>query len=129
MWFCSKKKNKQWLWTAISRTTRKIVAFYIGDRSEKSCIELWNRVPEGLKNGYTFSDFWKPYQKIIKSFKHESVGKDSGKTNHMERWNNTLRQWLGRYTRKTLSFSKSQRFHELVTRLFIIKYNLSKNQF
>ncbi len=78
--------------------TADAVAFYIGDRSEKSCIELWNRVPKGLKNGYTFSDFWKPYQKIIKSFKHESVGKDSGKTNHMERWNNTLRQWLGRYT-------------------------------
>jgi IS1 family transposase len=35
-----KKKNKRWLWTAISRKIRKIVAYYIGDRSEKSCKEL-----------------------------------------------------------------------------------------
>jgi hypothetical protein len=31
------------------------------------------------------------------------------------RWNNTLRQWLGRYTRKTLSFSKEDTYHTLVT--------------
>ena len=125
--FVQKKKNKKWLWTAISRSNRKIVAFYIGDHSEKSCLELWLRVPTWLKNGLTFSDFWKPYEKIITSLKHVSVGKNAGETNHMERWNNTLRQWLGKYTRKTLSFSKSEQFHELVTRLFIIKYNLSKS--
>jgi len=34
-----------------------------------------------------------------------------------------LRQWLGRYTRKTLSFSKSDFYHELVTRWFIIEHN------
>ncbi|MEY3996467.1 MAG: hypothetical protein RL344_810, partial [Pseudomonadota bacterium] len=75
--------------------------------------------------GKTFSDFWKPYDTIITSGFHQSVGKESGETNHMERWNNTIRQWLGRYTRKTLSFSKSDTMHELVTRLFIIKYNHS----
>jgi len=42
----------------------------------------------------------------------------------MERWNNTLRQANARYVRKTLSFSKSDFYHELVTRLFIIRYNL-----
>ncbi|WP_448520125.1 IS1 family transposase [Rhodoflexus sp.] len=71
-----KKKNKRWLWTAISRTTRKIVAFFIGDRSETSCMELWKRVPERLKKGITYSDFWKPYAKIIDSLQHECVGKD-----------------------------------------------------
>ncbi len=42
----------------------------------------------------------------------------------MERWNNTLRHANARDVRKTLSFSQSDVYHELVTRLFIIRYNL-----
>jgi insertion element IS1 protein InsB len=57
----------------------------IGDRSERSCIELWKRVPECLKRGITYSDFWKPYAKIIQSLRHESVGKETGQTNYMKR--------------------------------------------
>ena len=38
MWsFVFKKDNKRWIWTAIARKTRQIVAFVIGDRSEKTC--------------------------------------------------------------------------------------------
>ena len=41
------------------------------------------------------------------------------------RWNNTLRQSNARHVRKTLSFSKTDFYHELVTRVFIVRYNLS----
>ncbi|MFL6213842.1 MAG: IS1 family transposase [Blastocatellia bacterium] len=44
---------------------------------------------------------------------------------HVERWNNTLRKRLARFVRKTLSFSKSDRMHEICLRLFIHRYNLS----
>jgi len=44
----------------------------------------------------------------------------------LERWNNTLRQATARYIRKTLSFSKSAVYHDLGTRLFIIRYNLGR---
>ena len=54
------------------------------------------------------------------------MDKSRGETSHMERWNNTLRQANARYGRKTRSFSKSDFYHELVTRLFIIRYNLSR---
>ncbi|CAD7851862.1 MAG: hypothetical protein, partial [Olavius algarvensis Gamma 1 endosymbiont] len=37
---------------------------------------------------------------------HRPVGKETGETNHVERWNNTLRQHLSRFVCKTLSFSK-----------------------
>lgn len=52
------------------------------------------------------------------------VWKERGKTAHIERWNLTLRQRLGRYVRETLSFSKSDAFHHMVTKGFIIEYNL-----
>jgi insertion element IS1 protein InsB len=34
------------------------VAFVIGDRSEKTCRRLWNKIPEAYKHCLTFSDFW-----------------------------------------------------------------------
>jgi IS1 family transposase len=48
-----------------------------------------------------------------------------GPTNHIERFNNTLRQRLGRLVRKTLSFSKSLHMHESVIQLFLHQYNLT----
>ena len=45
--------------------------------------------------------------------------KSEGETCHVERWNCTLRQRLGRFVHKTLSFSKCDRMHELALRLFI----------
>ena len=57
------------------------------------------------------------------SDQHEAVGKDSGKTNHVERWNNTLRQRLGQFVRRTLSFSKSWELHVVRLRLFVHRYN------
>jgi IS1 family transposase len=92
---------------------------------EKSCQTLWNAIPEGYKHLHSYSDFWAAYQKVFPKETHRSVDKDSGQTNHVERWNNTLRQWLSRYTRKTLSFSKSDEYHTWVTHLFIRKYNLA----
>ncbi|MBC7449225.1 MAG: IS1 family transposase, partial [Hymenobacteraceae bacterium] len=37
--------------------------------------------------------------------------------------NNTLRQRIGRFVRKTLSFSKSDEMHELCLKLFLFNYN------
>ncbi len=119
-----KKSNKRWVWIALCRRTRQIVAYFIGDRSEKSCRQLWKQIPESYKKCHSYSDFWSAYQKVFSSQTHQSVGKESGQTNHVERWNNTLRQRLARFVRKTLSFSKSEFVHDLVLRFFIINYNL-----
>jgi IS1 family transposase len=123
--FGFKKSNQRWVWVALCRRTRQIVAYFIGDRSETSCRQLWRRIPLAYKRCYSFSDFWDAYQRIFAVDRHQSVGKDSGQTNHIERWFNTLRQRLARLVRKTLSFSKSDSFHEWVFRLFVHHYNLS----
>ena len=123
--FVLKKSQKRWVWLALCRRTRQIVAYVIGDRSEKTCRKLWARIPTEYKACRTFSDFWEAYQKVFPDDTHQSVGKESGQTSHIERWNNTLRQRLARFVRKTLSFSKSDHFHEAALRLFIHRYNLS----
>jgi insertion element IS1 protein InsB len=108
--FVLKKTQKRWIWLALCRKRRQVVAYFIGDRSEESCRELWERVPEAYRLGHCYSDLWKAYGEVIPEEGHdEAVGKKSGEeTAHIERWNNTLRQRLSRLVRMTLSFSKSE---------------------
>ena len=110
--FVGVKTNKQWVWLALCRRTRQVVAYAIGDRSEQTCRRLWERIPASYRgNGLVYTDFWEAYQKVVPPLYHRACGKESGQTNHIERWNNTLRQRLGRFVRKTLSFSKCERMH------------------
>jgi len=126
MWsFVYERWNQRWVWTVMCRRTRQIVAFVIGDRSEAACRKLWEQIPPTYRVCQSYSDFWEAYQLVFPEETHACVGKGSGQTNHMERWYNTLRQSCARFVRKTLSFSKSEAMHEIVTRLFIIRHNLS----
>lgn len=121
--FVLKKANKRWLWIALCRQTRQVVAFVIGDRSEATCRKLWEKIPAAFRTGHCFSDFWEAYQLVVPSEQHTACGKDSGETAHVERWNNTPRQRLARFVRKTLSFSKSDAMHEICLFLFLHRYN------
>ena len=126
MWsFVGKKEHPKWLWLAICRQTRPIIAHYIGDRNDESAKRLYERMPEDYKKLRSYSDFWDVYTKVFSKDRHRCVDKRSGQTNHVERFNLTLRQRLARYVRKTLSFSKRDYWHGWVTKLFIIKYNRS----
>ena len=108
-------------------TPGTLVDYYIGDRSEENCRELWERVPEAYRGGHCYSDFWKAYQEVIPTEQHMAAGKERAETAHVERWNNTLRQRLSRFVRKSLSFSKSDRMHEICLRLFLHRYNFYGN--
>ncbi len=123
--FVYRRSNKRWLWTAQCRRTRQIVAAVLGDRSTKTCEQLWELIPKSYRRCHTYSDFWAAYSKVFDVETHRSVGKETGETAHMERWNNTLRQRLSRYVRETLSFSKSDFWHQIVTEMFIVTDNLS----
>lgn len=124
--FVLKKANRAWIWIALCRKTRQVVSYAIGDRSEKTCHMLWEAIPETYRGGHCFTDFWAAYQAVIPEEQHTAVGKETGETAHVERWNNTLRQRLARFVRKTLSFSKSLVMHEMCLRLFLHRYNLER---
>ena len=123
--FVRKKSRTRWIWIALSRRTRQVVAYVVGDRSAATCRKLWQRIPALYRAAHCYTDFWEAYRQVIPADQHTPCGKDSGLTAHVERWNNTLRQRLARFVRKTLSFSKSERMHEICLRLFIHRYNLS----
>ena len=121
--FVGKKADKRWVWIALARHTLEVVAYAIGDRGERTCRKLWERIPESYNRGRCYSDFWRAYQAILPEDQHEEVGKGSGELAHVERWNNTLGQRLARFVRKTLSFSKSDEMHEVCLKLFLHRHN------
>ena len=122
--FVSEKWFKRWWWTAQCRRTRQIVAHAIGDRSTTTARQLWETLPEGYRSGPVFSDGFDGYPLIVPALQHHPLPQSSGQTNHQERWYNNLRQWVGRYTRRTLSCSKQDEYHSLVTHWFILEHNL-----
>jgi IS1 family transposase len=124
--FVQKKTQTAWIWIALCRWTRQVVAYVIGDRSEASCRRLWEAIPLAYRTGHCYSDFYQAYQAVIPEQQHSAVGKESGETAHVERWNNTLRQRLARFVRKTLSFSKSWLMHEACLKLFLHRYNMER---
>jgi insertion element IS1 protein InsB len=122
--FVGSKKQQVWLWIALCRRSRQVVAYTLGDRSTQTCEQLYNNLPESYKHCKSYSDFWDAYTKVFPKTSHQALGKEAGETNHVERWNNTLRQRMARFVRKTLSFSKSLASHHMFTKWFIFHYNL-----
>jgi insertion element IS1 protein InsB len=117
--FVLKKAQVTWIWIALCRATRQVVAYAVGDRSQVTCRRLWNAVPAIYRTGTSYSDFWRAERAVIPDEQHQAVGKESGETAHVERSPNALRQRPGRFVRKTLSFSKSLLMHEICVRLFL----------
>ena len=124
--FVGNKKNKQWIWLALDVKTKEIVGVYIGDRSEQGARGLWNSLPGVDRQCATsYTDFWAAYAKVFPTSRHKAVGKETGLTNYIERFNNTLRQRVSRLVRETLSFSKKVENHIGAIWYFIHHYNSS----
>jgi IS1 family transposase len=64
---------------------------------------------------------------IFPKKRHKSVGKETGLTNRIERFNRTMRQRVSRLVRKTLSFSKKLSNHIGAIWHFIHHYNANIN--
>mgnify|MGYP001826197274 CR=1 FL=1 len=124
--FVGNKGNKQWIWLALDAKTREIVGVYVGDRSETGARGLWNSLPGVYRQcAFAYTDFWAAYGKVFPTSRHKAVGKETGLTSYIERFNNTLRQRVSRLVRKTLSFSKKVENHIGAIWYFIHHYNSS----
>ena len=125
MWsFVGNKNNKQWIWLALDIETKEIVGAYVGERSRQGASGLWQSLPPIYRQcAVCYTDFWSAYDEIFPPSRHQAVGKKSGKTNLIERFNCTLRQRISRLVRETLSFSKKLENHIGAIWYFIHHYN------
>jgi IS1 family transposase len=122
--FVDDKGNKQWVWLALDVVTREIVGCHIGDRSADSALALWQSMPAVYRQcAMIYTDYWDAYQAVLPGKRHRAVGKETGLTSYIERFNNTLRQRVSRLVRKTLSFSKKLDNHIAAIWNFIHHYN------
>jgi insertion element IS1 protein InsB len=125
--FVQKKANKQWIWIAMDAKSRQVIAFYVGNRCRRSAKRLWAKIPEAYRQHATFyTDQYVVYAGVIPAAQHRAITKLARKTNHLERFNNTLRQRVSRLVHETLSFSKKLANHMGAIKLFICHYNLTK---
>ena len=127
MWsYCGNKQNKQWVWIAMNQQTREVVGLHIGGRTVKDAYALWKSLPQSYQeNAFFFTDFYSAYNVTLPTDSHQSVSKNTGLTNYIERFNNTLRQRVARLARKTLSFSKKTDNHIASIWYFVHYYNAS----
>lgn len=122
--FVDHKGNKQWVWLAMDVASREIVGCFIGDRCQDSAQGLWDSLPAVYRQcAMIYTDDWEAYKSVLPSKRHRAVGKETGLTSYIERFNNTLRQRVSRLVRKTLSFSKNIENHVGAIWNFIHHYN------
>lgn len=55
------KRRYKYLWLVVSRITHQVLAWKVGDRSEKTLQELWWQVPPAYRRKLVYSDFYKAY--------------------------------------------------------------------
>lgn len=124
--FVGRKRNKQWVWLALDVDTREIVGVHVGARDESAARQLWVSLPPVYRQcAVAYTDFWAAYGSVLPAKRHQAVGKGTGKTHYVERFNNTLRQRVARLARKALSFSKSLDNHIGAIWFFVHHYNSS----
>jgi insertion element IS1 protein InsB len=128
MWsFVKQRANKQWIWIAMDQQTRQIIAFHVGDRSHDSAKQLWANLPAVYREQAMFyTDKYEVYTGVIPAAQHKAITKKARKTNHIERFNNTLRQRVSRLVRDTLAFSKKLANHIGAIKYFICHHNLTR---
>ena len=125
--FVGTKENRQWVWLAMDASTRQVLASHIGDRHGQSAKARWEKIPTVYQEQTILStEQGAVYSRIIPSARHRALSKLARKTNHVERFNCTLRQRVSRLVRATLSFSKCLANHIGAIRYFICDDNLTR---
>jgi len=122
--FVIDKRQQRWVWIALCRRTRQIVAYYVGKRDAAAAQQLEQRIVYPYRLCVMYTDQYAAYNAALPDDLHWAKPKGSGKTSHVENWNNSLRQRLARFVRKSLSFSKCDVMHRIMLEWFIIQHNL-----
>lgn len=102
--------------------TKEILGAYIGNCSSERAKCLWLSL-SGVYRQVAYTNFGQAYADTFPAKRHKAVGKETGKTNYIQRFNCTMRQRVARLGRKTLSFSKKLENHIGAIGIFIHHHN------
>lgn len=116
------KEQRVWIWIALCRRTKQIVAYHLGNRTKKDFETFYLKLPIAYANCLSTSDGLEVY-KQLQIYGHSMGKKKQGRTAQVEAFNTILRQRLARLVRKTCAFSKTLEMHEVVLRWFIQQRN------
>jgi len=120
--YVQNKDEQRWLWHAIDRATKRVLAYALGPRTDDVCRELYERLaPFQITRYYT--DGWGAYQRILPADRHIVSKRE---TQRIERKHLDFRTRLKRLARKTICFSKSVEMHDIVIGLFINRYEFGR---
>jgi len=80
--FVGRKADKRWVWIALARHTRQVLAYVIGERWRENLSwavgEDSRKLQRRVLLQRCYSDFWEAYRAVIPRECHEAVGKESG---------------------------------------------------
>jgi len=63
--FVEGKDHKRWIWVALCRRTRQIVAYYIGKRDALAAQQLWQRIEYPYTLCPMYTDPYQAYTKAL----------------------------------------------------------------
>lgn len=111
------KRHYRYLWLVVSRLTHQVLAWRVGDRSEKTLQTLWFQVPPDYRRKLVYSDFYEVYRSFFRPWHHRPSAKGSGETSVIEGLNNKWRNRVSGLVRKTVCV---QYLDDLNQRLWLV---------
>ena len=118
--FVGNKANQRWLWYGFDPARKKIICSQAGRRTDETCEKLLVKLA-GCQVLRYCTDELESYEKFLPQT-HHWIGK--ALTQDIERQNLNFRTHLKRLQRKTICFSKSDKMHDAVLRLYIQHSNM-----
>lgn len=102
-----------WIIKAVERTTKRTIAWVLGNRNISTVQKLYNKVKH-LKECIFYTDNWKAFSKVLPKNRHV-IGK--AHTYTIEQDNSNIRHYLARMTRRTKVVSQKDYMVDLSIKL------------
>jgi len=121
--FSGQQREQQWVWLA-DADTREIVEEFTAHATKQQHVRLWVPLTSGLSSMcHCLHRFWAAYAAVFQTKRHRAVGKETGKTSHVERFNNT--QQVSRLVGKPYPFLSLWRITSVLSGISFHHYNAS----
>jgi IS1 family transposase len=99
---CRVRRRYRSLWVAVSRLTRQVLSFVLGDRRITSRHVLWQRVPRECRRQLIDADEHTVYAECFATWQHRPSPKGSGRTSVAEGLNHKWRSRSAGLVRRTV---------------------------